>query len=40
MPMLSPQAKKILQFAADNAFWVFLVLMIVLGSTISTPFIR
>lgn len=38
--MLSPQAKKIGQLIADNAFWVFLAVMIILGSALETPFIN
>jgi len=32
------RAKVILQHIADNVFWVFVALMIILGSTIDAPF--
>lgn len=34
-----PYVKTALQYAADYAFWVFVAAMIVLGSTVSAPFI-
>lgn len=38
--MLSPQSKKIGQLIVDNAFWVFLAIMIILGSTIEAPWVN
>ncbi len=37
---LSPKTKLILRLIADNVFWVFLILMIVLGSTLNTPMVN
>lgn len=37
---MSPQARKALQLAADNVFWVFLALMIILGSAIDSPWVN
>ena len=37
---MDPNAKRILQLCADNVFWVFLALMIVLGSALETPLIN
>ena len=37
---MNPKAKRILQLCADNVFWVFLALMIILGSAIDTPMIN
>ena len=34
------KAKRTLQLCADNVFWVFLALMIILGSAIETPMIN
>ena len=34
------KAKRILRLCADNVFWVFLALMIVLGSAMETPMIN
>ncbi len=40
MISLSPRNKRILQLVADNLFWLFLALMIILGSTLETPMIN
>ena len=37
---MSPQARKVLQLMADNVFWVFLVLMIVFGSIMDSPWVN
>ena len=37
---MNPNAKRILQLCADNVFWVFLALMIILGSALETPLIN
>lgn len=37
---MSPQVRKVLQLVADNVFWVFLALMIVLGSAINSPWVN
>ena len=37
---MSPQVRKLLQLVADNVFWVFLALMIVLGSAINSPWVN
>ena len=37
---MNPKAKRILQLCADNVFWVFLALMIILGSAMETPMIN
>lgn len=34
------QVKFILQLIADNVFWAFVVLMIIMGSALETPFIN
>jgi hypothetical protein len=34
------EVKLILKHFGDNVFWVFLILMIVLGSALDTPFIN
>ncbi len=34
------QVKFILQLIADNVFWVFVILMIILGSTLGSPFVN
>ena len=34
------QVKFILQLIADNVFWVFVILMIILGSTLESPFVN
>ena len=36
----NPKVKRILQLCADNVFWVFLALMIILGSAMETPMIN
>ena len=38
--MKNPKVKRILQLCADNVFWVFLALMIILGSAMETPMIN
>jgi len=37
---MSFRAKTILQLIADNVFWVFVILMIILGTVLDTPFIN
>lgn len=37
---MNPKAKRIVQLCADNVFWVFLALMIILGSAMETPMIN
>ncbi len=37
---MTPKTKRIFQIAADNVFWVFLALMIILGSVLDTPLIN
>ena len=37
---MNPKTKHILQLCADNVFWVFLALMIILGSILETPLIN
>ncbi len=37
---MNPQMKRILRLCADNVFWVFLALMIILGSALETPLIN
>jgi TRAP-type C4-dicarboxylate transport system permease small subunit len=37
---MSPEIKKALQLVADNVFWVFLALMIILGSALQTPLVN
>ena len=37
---MSHEVKIILKHVADNIFWLFLLLMIVLGSALDTPFIN
>ena len=37
---MTPKTRRILQIVADNVFWVFLALMIVLGSTLDTPMVN
>jgi|MDSW01.1.fsa_nt_gb TRAP-type C4-dicarboxylate transport system permease small subunit len=37
---INHRTRKVLQIAADNVFWVFLALMIILGSAISTPWVN
>ncbi len=34
------EVKIVLKHVADNVFWVFLALMIILGSALDTPFIN
>ena len=37
---MSPNNRRILRIVADNVFWVFLGVMIVLGSVLETPMIN
>ena len=37
---MDTKIKRILQLCADNVFWVFLALMIILGSVLETPMIN
>jgi hypothetical protein len=37
---MSYKIKAILQHIADNVFWVFVAMMIILGSALNTPFIN
>ena len=37
---MNPKTRRILQFCADNVFWVFLALMIIFGSALETPLIN
>ena len=37
---MDTKTKRILQLCADNVFWVFLALMIVLGTVLETPMIN
>lgn len=37
---MSPQVKKALQLVADNVFWAFLAIMIILGSALQTPLVN
>ncbi len=37
---MSRTVKAILQHIADNVFWVFVALMIILGTALDTPFIN
>jgi len=37
---MSPNTKFILNLVWNNIFWAFLILMIVLGSALDTPFIN
>ncbi len=37
---MDTKTKRILQLCADNVFWVFLALMIILGSVLETPMIN
>ena len=37
---MNATTKRILQLCADNVFWVFLALMIILGSVMETPLIN
>jgi hypothetical protein len=37
---MSVEVKFVLKFIADNVFWLFLLLMIVLGTALDTPFIN
>ena len=34
------EAKVVLKHVADNIFWAFLVVMIILGSAVDAPFIN
>ena len=36
---MSPHAKKAIQIVVDNLFWLFVALMIVLGTVLPQPFI-
>jgi TRAP-type C4-dicarboxylate transport system permease small subunit len=36
---MSPQTRKILRIIVDNAFWIFVALMIILGTVLPNPFI-
>ena len=37
---MKPKSRRILQLCADSVFWVFLALMIILGSALETPLIN
>ena len=37
---MSHEIKNILKHIVDNVFWLFILLMIVLGSALDTPFIN
>ena len=37
---MSPNSRRILRIVADNVFWVFHGVMIVLGSVLETPMIN
>ena len=37
---MSPKFRNSIQFLADNVFWAFLALMIILGSVIDTPWVN
>ena len=37
---MNPKAKRVIPLCADNVFWVFLALMIILGSAMETPMIN
>jgi len=37
---MSPQVKFALRLVADNIFWAFLAIMIILGSALDAPFIN
>ncbi len=37
---ISPNTSKALQLIADNIFWVFLALMIILGTALSNPWVN
>ena len=37
---MSVEVKFVLKLIADNVFWLFLLLMIVLGTALDTPFIN
>ena len=37
---MNPKSRRIFQLCTDNVFWVFLALMIVLGSALETPLIN
>tara|TARA_Y100001936_G_scaffold31508_2_gene29513 strand:- start:7115 stop:7297 length:183 start_codon:yes stop_codon:yes gene_type:complete len=37
---MSPTGRKVAQLIADNIFWAFLALMIILGSAISNPWVN
>ncbi len=37
---MDTKTKRILQLCFDNVFWVFLALMIILGSVLETPMIN
>ncbi len=37
---MSHEIKNILKHIVDNVFWLFLLLMIVLGSVLDTPFVN
>jgi hypothetical protein len=34
------EAKTVFKLLADNVFWMFLALMIILGSTVDAPFVN
>tara|TARA_B100000949_G_scaffold113905_1_gene100864 strand:+ start:309 stop:440 length:132 start_codon:yes stop_codon:yes gene_type:complete len=34
------EAKVVLKHVADNIFWAFIVLMIIMGTVLDTPFIN
>jgi hypothetical protein len=36
---MSPEIKLAFRLVADNIFWVFLIVMIILGSVVDAPFI-
>ncbi len=37
---MSHKVKAILQHVVDNVFWLFVAMMIILGSTLDTPFVN
>ena len=37
---MNPTGKRVFQLCADNVFWVFLALMIILGSALETPLVN
>ena len=40
MAATNPKTRRVLQLCVDNVFWVFLALMIILGSVMETPMIN